>query len=420
MNLSTLGALFVFSVLLTRTLGPESLGLYALFTAFLMPFTFFVDLGQSTSLVQEIGRAPARAAAVLRQALGLKLVLALVAGAVLLAASYAFFSAPETRRLFWLFGLILLPRAFYATFEAGLRARQLMLYPMLVGIATALLLVGGSAWILGRGHGFAALVAFLVALETGKALLIWLPCRTRLGFRFALQKSPLPSLRDYRRMVRGTLPFFAVGLVGLLHYRLDVLLLGWLRGPAEVGVFSAAAGFVKVLRLAPSVLVAAFFPAIASLSAEAPALRRLTWRTLAVQLAVALALSTTVFLLAEWLIIHTYRLPEAVAVLRVLVWSLLPLAVYATLIYVFYRLQRPGCSLGMLAGALVLNLSLNALLIPGLGARALAYSTLASETFSFVVAFGLFLFWLKKVRRRTASPAPAPVATAHFDWEATT
>ncbi|NUM67885.1 oligosaccharide flippase family protein, partial [candidate division KSB1 bacterium] len=52
MNLGMLAALFVFSVLLARSLGKEALGLYTLFTATLMPFAYFVDLGQSTSLVQ--------------------------------------------------------------------------------------------------------------------------------------------------------------------------------------------------------------------------------------------------------------------------------------------------------------------------------------------------------------------------------
>ncbi|RIK56863.1 hypothetical protein DCC62_30170 [candidate division KSB1 bacterium] len=144
MNLGTLGALFVFSVLLARTLGQEALGLYALFTATLMLFSYAVDLGQSTSLVQEMGRAPAAGNRILKNTLLLKMLLSLAATAGLLLFSLFYFQKTEERSLFLIFGLMLLPRGLGATFEAAFRSRQKMAFLMWANVGHGALLVFAS------------------------------------------------------------------------------------------------------------------------------------------------------------------------------------------------------------------------------------------------------------------------------------
>ncbi|RIK56862.1 hypothetical protein DCC62_30165 [candidate division KSB1 bacterium] len=207
------------------------------------------------------------------------------------------------------------------------------------------------------------------------------------GCCIAARKTSGSSLPD-RRLT--ALPFFVMGLLGILHSRVDVMLLAALRDNAEVGVFSAASSFVKVLRIAPSVIVASFFPAIAGMQKNSPQLRKLAAKTLWAQFAFSLSLAVIIFLLADWLIARTYDFPAASTVLRVQVWSIIPLALYSTLVYVFFQADKSAWNVGILAATLLLNVILNYLLIPGHGALAPALSNLASESFCCVLYFSLY------------------------------
>ncbi len=397
MNLGTLGALFVFSVLLARTLGQEALGLYALFAATLMPFSYAVDLGQSTSLVQEMGRAPAAGNRILKNTLLLKMLLSLAATAGLLLFSFFYFQKTEERDLFLIFGLLLLPRGLGATFEAAFRSRQKMAFPMWANVGHGALLVFTSWGLLRAGYTLPTIIGLLVVLEIARMISLWLMYRREEGFIFpAAEPGFDPTIA--RDSIATALPFFVMGLLGILHARLDVMLLAALRDNAEVGVFSAASSFVKVLRVAPSVIVASFFPAIAGMQKNSPQLRKLAGKTLWAQLVFSLSLAVIIFLLADWLIAKTYDFPGAATVLRVHVWSIIPLALYSTLVYVFFQADKSAWNVGILAATLLLNVILNYLLIPSRGALAPAISNLASETFCCMLYFSLY--------RKLTRPAP--------------
>lgn len=389
MNLGALGALFVFSVLLARTLGQEALGLYALFTATLMLFSYAVDLGQSTSLVQEMGRAPAAGNRILKNTLLLKMLLSLAATAGLLLFSFFYFQKTEERSLFLIFGLMLLPRGLGAAFEAAFRSRQKMAFLMWANVGHGALLVFASWGLLRAGYALPTIIGLLVLLEILKTVLLWLLYRREENFRF-FASGPAFDRALARASVATALPFFVMGLLGILHSRLDVMLLAALRDNAEVGVFSAASSFVKVLRIAPSVIVASFFPAIAGMQKNSPQLRKLAAKTLWAQFAFSLILAVIFFLLADWLIARTYDFPAASTVLRVQVWSIVPLALYSTLVYVFFQADKSAWNVGILAATLLLNVILNYLLIPGHGALAPAISNLASESFCCVLYFSLY------------------------------
>ncbi len=402
MNLSNLGALFIFSVLLARYLGKESLGLYALFTATLMPFVFLVDFGQSTSLVRTLGQEPDKTNQVLRQAMLAKVLLSAAAVLLLVLVTPWLFPVAPERDLFWLFSVILLPRAIYLTLEAGLRAHSRMKALAAVAASLSALLVAGSILLIVSGFSLQRLIVFLIVIETLKAAALWVVCRSLLQFRFVA--GPARQMAGLGKMLSAALPFFVTGVVGILYYRVDVIMLAWMRDNAAVGEFSAAANFVKMMRMIPSVIVAAFFPTITSLRAGA-AIRSLTARTLWLQAGTSVALASVVFLLAPDLITWTYDIAESVSVLRIFVWSLVPLALYSTLLYVLFNAQRPHWCVKIVASAFCANIMLNFVLIPRFGAKALAISSVLSESFCLVLsAAAIALLWKQERITRAKNP----------------
>lgn len=406
MNLGMLAALFVFSVLLARSLGKEALGLYTLFTATLMPFAYFVDLGQSTSLVQDIGRAPQASARIVHTSLALKALLSAIAAPALMLFSFLYFKQAEERQLFWVLGLLLLPRSLGATLEAAFRAHQQMVPPTAATLGSSALLLAGAWWLLATTRDLQTVLWFLVSVEIAKTALLAELYRRAHGWGLAGHR-PLCDRALARELVVAALPFFLMGLLGILHYRLDIMLLAALRDNAEAGIYSAAGNFVKVLRVAPSVIVAAFFPAIAGMRTNSAAVRALARKTLWLQLVCSSALALAIFLFAEILIGQTYHFTEAVTVLRVQVWSIVPLALYATLVYVFFQADKPAWNMRIMAAAVVCNVMLNCLLIPRWGALAAAISSVASESLCCVLYFGCYF-----ALQRSTLPESAAVERA--------
>ena len=413
MNLSSLGGLFVFSILLTRQLGKESLGLYTLFTATLMPFVFLVDFGQSTSLVKTLGNEPNETNDVVRRALVAKLLLSGCTGILILIFTLWLFPVPAERYLFALFSAILLPRAIYLTFEAALRAHEKMLHLAAVTLVWSLLLVAGTSFLTLTGYSFEVIVLFLILVECSKAGLLWLVSRNSLGLR--LLAGMHINLQDIQAMLKTALPFFVTGFFGILYYRVDVIMLAWLRDTAAVGEFSAASSFVKMLRVVPSVIVAAFFPAVTSMAENGALAKILTRRTLLLQAGTSVVLAGTIFLLSPQLIDWTYHIPESVTILRIFVWSLVPLALYSTLIYAFFQADKARWCVRIVTSGFFFNIILNYMLIPGMGAKALAVSSVASESFCLLLCSIAFVVLMKNKNVEAAPDAgnkAVPVFTA--------
>jgi len=413
MNISSMSGLFVFSILLTRHFGKESLGLYALFTACLMPFVYLVDFGQSTALVKRLARARNDTKAVLQRALLAKLFLSAFAGVFIVLFAWWLFPVSTERHLFGVFSIILLPRAIYLTLEAALRAHEKMRQLAAVTLGWSLLLVAATCFLIVMDYSFGTIVYSLVLVEICKAGLLWFVGQKILHLR--LLSGLEIDIRATSAMLKTAFPFFATGVFGILYYRVDVIMLAWLQDAAAVGEFSAAANFVKMLRIVPSVIVAAFFPAVTSMAQDGALVKMLTRRTLWLQAITSFVLAGAIFLLAPQLIIWTYDIPEAVVILRIFVWSLIPLALYSTLIYALFQADKSSWCVRIVASGFLLNIVLNYLLIPLMGAKSLAVSSIASESFCLLLCSVAFVALMKNKNVEAvpeASNDSVPVFTA--------
>jgi len=393
MNAASLGGLFLFSVLLGRELGSATLGLYTVLSASLMPFIYFADFGQSSSLVQNIGKQPQKIRQTIRDSILLKLLLSLLSIFILFLFSFFIFEEKTERRFFWSFGFLVAPRVIYQTLETALRAVEQMLYPMLSATFSAATLVGGTWLLLTNNNTFQAIIFLFIGVETLRTIFTYFCYRKTPAYQISAQPVKIISWDRHKKLLKEAFPFFSIGIIGVLIYRVDVILLGKLGTNEQVGEFAAASNFVKLLRVVPSVIVAAFFPMISGMSDSIAKLRQVTAKTISLQLLANFISASVIFMLASWLLEISYRLPSATEILKTYVWSVVPLGVYSTVIYLFFKLEKSGWTLKILCAALIFNIGMNYWLIPKFGAKALAMSGLASETFC-CLAFGASMIFL--------------------------
>src|SRR5207237_10325878 len=80
---------------------------------------------------------------------------------------------------------------------------------------------------------------------------------------------PAARLPAVRAMVRQALPFGILMLGFALYYRVDMIMLNWLRDPREVGVYAAAYRFLDAVILLAASIGGPFYPRLSRMVGRA-------------------------------------------------------------------------------------------------------------------------------------------------------
>jgi O-antigen/teichoic acid export membrane protein len=275
-----------------------------------------------------------------------------------------------------------LPLSVETFVRAFFQARFEVHYAYLLSLPSSLAFVLVAGVILWLGGGLIAI--FLAALATGVlsvALMLWI----------VLPKMQLVWRLDWslvRSLWRESWELGAVFLIWLIALRIDQLLLYWLRGAAEVGLYAVAVKITEALNLIPESIMVTMFPLLAAAERSAPQrfhrLYRITVRYLVV---LVLPLALVVTLEREPLIRLLFGgayLPASGALVILAWWMFFS---YTGAAYVSLMIVRSQQRLlaAVSAVALATNVVLNLLFIPRWGATGAAAATLVSNTLSFLL-----------------------------------
>ena len=224
----------------------------------------------------------------------------------------------------------------------------------------------------------------LVGMGIGGWLLLVGFFSGRLRGMVATLRTAAPSARSGFSLLREGLALGAVGLVGVLYLRVDVLMLGAMVGDREVGFYFTATKIIETAFIVPHILMLAVFPRLVKASTIAPLVWRFSW----LLGGLSLAATAGVVVLGHWGVPLLYG--SSLARISTLVYALAPAVLPVFLGYLFTQVliarDLQARYLVIAIAGLALNLVLNALLIPhflGVGAAA---ATVATEVVITVAA----------------------------------
>lgn len=370
------GLSFIAVVVAARVLGVGEFGAYGTAGALAVTLSLVSTLGMLPLLVREMTRDPDDAGRWLGAAVRVKhgsnlLMLVtlgvmagpvlgyrpeVVAAALLLGVGYALGSYVEN-----------LAAYFQAVERMHVWTGASALYGLVTGISGALIV-----WLTG------SLVAFCAAPVAGQLVsLTWLYGRLPDPVR-----GVPPRSEQVRELVRSVVPFAAAFLALTLYYKVDVLILERLRGQEDVGVYAAAYRFVDMFQAVALAGVGAVYPRLSRLAPGAG--RSGSWaatRLSELVLLAAVPVGAGVYLLREPFVLLLFgaQYRSSVEVLGILAWVLPALAVNLYAGYVLAAAGRMRLMAVLYVGGLIVNVLLNAALIPGRGAPGAALAMLISE-----------------------------------------
>jgi O-antigen/teichoic acid export membrane protein len=205
-------------------------------------------------------------------------------------------------------------------------------------------------------------------------------------------------------LLRPALTLGASQALALLNYNFDAVLLGFLRGVRDVGLYNAAYRPVTVALAVPLTYFQGLFPALSRTWGEGPqALRALAERSLRLCAIAAVPLGVGGMLLAEPVIALLFGPPyaESALPLKLLIWSAALVILRGSYRHSLNAAGMQGLDLRCALASCGLNVGLNIVLIPRYGLVGAASATVLADAVWLVMAAIYF-------NRRIAPLSPLP------------
>ena len=388
-----LGIGLVVSILVARHLQPENFGILSYVNSVIAFLGTFVYLGLSGLVVRDIVRFPDQKELLLGTTFSLKIAGSAFAFVVMICL--ALFTHDADNKEFWIFfiiGLSLFARPF-ETIDFWFQSQVQSKYSVIAKSAAFISFAALKILLVFQG---ASVVAFAVAssLEIFLASIFLIFIYRYNGFSLLKWRVRISKAKE---LLSQSWIIILSGFLGMVNLKVDQIMLRWLSGAAEVGIYSVAVTFSEVWYFIPNVIVMSVYPRLIELkktqnSLYDKKLQQIFDMLFAIAFLVALAMTLIAGPLIPFLYTDTYA--GSASILIIHVWAgifMFMRAMFSKWVFIedalFFSLISHG------SGA-VLNVLLNLILIPNFGGKGTAVATLLS----YAASSYFFLFFYPKTR----------------------
>ena len=202
------------------------------------------------------------------------------------------------------------------------------------------------------------------------------------------------------QLLRESWPLMLSNMAVMLYMRVDIVMLREMKGELAAGIYSAATVISEAGYFLPVVIVASSFPAIIKYRDSDHASYLISVKKLySVLFRLAIGVVLPLSLLSGWIIRLLYgaEFQDAAQVLAIHLWASVPVFLGVAIEHYFLaESMQKIIFFRSIIGAIV-NVILNVLLIPGMGATGAALATVLSHTFILIS-----LLFFRKTRRHCA------------------
>ncbi len=380
-----------YTIFLARNLGVSDFGLYSAALAYYSLFAALADFGFSRFLVREIARGSLKIAEVFSNITILRLTITSLLFAAFSLALYIFDPDKFRVSLTLLTVMTVLPLSITQTVDSIFIAMQKMKLSAISLVALNIATIITGVFLINSGFG---VTGAAVALIFGQLVYLII-----LVLFLKMQKKPLLAIvrtKTLKQAVVGSLPYGLLAILGLIYFRIDTLMLSYLRGNFETGIYSAGYKFLEALIFIPNSLAIVLFPTLAKLHEHNLAKIKLLFSQ---SIKIMVFLSVLVFIAYNLILPPFIRffLPNylpSIEVIRILSLAIPFIFIYVPLSQILlstdkYLKQVILISLLPLCSNIILNL----IFIPRFGFLGASWITVASD----VLSTAIVLIFIKRL-----------------------
>lgn len=381
---------------LTRYLGVEGYGQYALIFAYLALFGVFVDFGLFLMQVRAIAKQPEKEGYILGNILGLKLVLSLVVFAAAVGVAYLVYDNPllTTGILIGVISQVTLTLALVPTslFQARLQMQKVTL----INIATRVLYFGLIVWGISADIGLLGIVGIVALVNLLNFLAQWV-------WASSIAKIiPLFDFKYWYLFMRQTLPVGVVIILAVIYFRIDMIMLGAMQGDYAVGIYGAPYKVVEVILTIPTIFMSSVFPVIThALSNSLERAQRIFKKAFDFMSLSAMPLAFGALMIGTPLMtaVAGEDFADSGLVIKLLVWAVVLSFLVATFNYSIIAANKQKALVWPYLAATTFNIVANLIVIPIYSYIGAAMTTIATEL--------LILIWVGFIAYKTLRFTPS-------------
>ena len=377
-----------YNIFLARSLGPTNYGLFIFGLTLFGLVSSVADFGISRFLTRDLSKNPRKAAELISKTFSLSLFLSSVISLILILALVIF--DRNVARV--IVGSVMIATVFPNTLAqiiaATFTALEKMRYAAfsLIFLNLSVTALGVIALLVLNLHVGGVAVSFLISHFLFLLLFYVFLIKEKIKLVFIFNS------KIWIRILQSSIPYGLLTVLGLVYFRIDSVLLTYLRGETETGFYGASYRFLDAVQFIPIAVSQALFPTFTRLHESSISdLKKIYFKSLALLSILGLVVTAFVFLLAPVIINLVYGVsyqPSIIA-LKILSFAIFFQFIHipgAHLLFATEKFLKPVIYLSILAVGF--NIAANLIFIPVYGFVAASFVTLISEILSFI-----FIFW---------------------------
>ncbi len=377
---------FFYTLFLVKNLAVEEFGLYSVALSYFSIIAAIADFGIVRYLIRELSKDNSLSKKLLGDVfflrVGMTILLYLVFSGFILILD----SDNARANLTIMAVLAVVPQAVAFSFDGVFVAMQKLKYSALgqIVLSTASILFG--IFFITSGYGpYAPVIAILIAHVVYAFFMLYLLGKEGIPFHLSV-----PTISTIKNIFKASLPYGILGALGLIYFRIDMVMLSYMKGAYDTGIYGAAYKFLEAVIFIPSAVSAAIFPVFSHLRGnDVSKIRKLYFQSLLIMAGLS------VFVLVGFLLILplfiTYYLPkymEAIPLINILAFAIPFMFIHSPGIQLLLstdKFLKPVIYLSFIT--LGFNVILNYFLIGLYGVYGAAITTVFSEVLSFAIFF---------------------------------
>jgi len=380
---------FVYFTIVARNIGPENTGKYFFALSFTTIFVVLVDLGLTNVFIRESAREPNDAKKYLQTVLSAKIVLGVLTYLLAIIVINLLGYAVETRHLVYLSALTMLFDSAHMTVYGAMRAFGSLRYES-YGIIFSQL----ATMVFGTIFIYAKLpLIFLILAYTIPSALNFCYASYNLNKHFGIKLDLGFDKQILKMFFLMAWPFALGSIFARVYSYADSIMLSKLAGNTAVGLYSIPYKITYAFQFIPLALTAVIYPRFSEyFASDKDKLGKVASQSIKYLLLIVVPIVVGISVLGKDIIfsLYTNSYADSILPLRILLIGLIFSFISFPLASLLNAVNRQGTQTGIMAIVMVVNLVLNAFLIPKFGIVGAAFSALVGNillaTFGFVIA----------------------------------
>ena len=396
----------VLIVIIARYLGDVGFGQYSFIITLMMLFHVLANFGLDELTIREVAKNKDKTEFYIGSALSLKLILSLITFVLLSLAVNLMGKTTLVIYSIYLAGLAIIFSSLANTFDAIFNAYEKLELKALILILTKLVVLSLTVFAIFLRKSLITLVGVLLIGEI-----------VRLIFSCLIYMKKIDTFRPKvdaalrKNLFLAAIPFVVIGVMALIYFKIDIVMLSVMKTDQVVGWYSAAFGLLATLMFIANSYNLAIFPVISRYTVLEKKLFAFSWEKSVKYLLIfslPIAIGTTILADRFILLFYSTGFEPSIIALRILIWTLPWIFVNSINMRVLYASNYQKKAAIVVGISMIINIVLNLLLIPKYSYIGASLATIFSEIINVSIFFWL-VFKLLSLKIKFYEILPKPL-----------